>query len=247
MTKKKKHWLRFAITIVALFFILFSIVYLVFIRDWNRPVPFPVEEIKKITCFQNRSAREAPAVLNSIYQACGAQEQSLERESVSFIRKAELEDTCADVLSLEYIFWYSPEDPLFQERPFQQLRASRVNVSVYPKGAVLETWPSNHLAFASNKEEIEQRLDENYGQWRPLYRLLMQSGSGDGFSYEITPYDRAKNEFCYADGNDGSAYAFLTFGEYQMNLDEWTQDSKRYACLPVVLQDLADLLQKIAS
>lgn len=245
MTKRTIRWLIFGISMMLL--LLISILYFVFIRDWNRPVPFPAEEVKKITYFQGRSAGDASAVLNDIYHACGAEEKSLERGSGSFTRRAELTVTGKEVLSLEYTFWFSPDDPLFQDRPFQQIRASRVNVYIYPEGASLETWPSDHLAFASNREEVDRRMDENYGRLRPLYRLFEQKGKAENVSYFVTPYDRSKNEFYDADGNDGSAYAFLAFGEYRINLDEWTQDSKRYACMPIVLQDLENLFQNSES
>lgn len=68
MTKRTIRWLIFGISMMLL--LLISILYFVFIRDWNRPVPFPAEEVKKITYFQGRSTGEAPVVLNSIYRAC---------------------------------------------------------------------------------------------------------------------------------------------------------------------------------
>lgn len=90
-------------------------------------------------------------------------------------------------------------------------------------------------------------MDENYGRLRPIYRLFEQKGKAENGSYFVTPYDRSKNEFYDTDGNDGSAYAFLAFGEYRINLDEWTQDSKHYACMTIVLQDLVNLFQNIES
>lgn len=239
MPKRAVRWLIFGLCLALLLMIL----YFAFIRDWNRPVPFPAEAVKKITYFQGRSAGEAPAVLNTIYLACGGEEQSIEREGFSFTRKAELAD--ADVLSMAYVFWYSPQDSLFQDRPFQQIRASRVNVSIYPQSTSLAAWDTQNPAFASSEAEITQRMNETYGRFRPLYRLFEQKGKTENGSYFVTPYDRSKNEFHYADGNDGSAYAFLTFGEYRINLDEWTQDSKRYACLPLALGDLMELFQQI--
>lgn len=68
MTKRTIRWLIFGISMMLL--LLISILYFVFIRDWNRSVPFPAEEVKKITYFQGRSAEDASAVLNSIYRAC---------------------------------------------------------------------------------------------------------------------------------------------------------------------------------
>lgn len=49
MTKRTIRWLIFGISMMLL--LLISILYFVFIRDWNRPVPFPAEEVKKITYF----------------------------------------------------------------------------------------------------------------------------------------------------------------------------------------------------
>lgn len=224
--------------------VLFCLLYWFYLRDWECSVPVNLEVVQGIDYFQDRSQEECDALFSAVDRI--GKEAHTSDDSIRYRRRVcwEKAPSC---LSIDYTFFRSADDPLFERSDLlSHDDASWINVLIYPRFMkdMIYTEDLSSLMLATDEAQIKKEMSKEYGRFRPIYNLFVQKGKTEDFSYYITPYNRTKNEYGMADGDDCVAYAFLRFGEYQINLYEHTHDGKRYQCLPLVLQDLADLFRE---
>lgn len=240
---KKKYKYIILILILLLLFILF---YLFYLRDWSRPVNVDVSVMQEVTYFHDQPAEQYGTLFSSLCEQ-HPEKEKVETGPLSFTREIEWANDEKTYLSIVYQFQGEGADQLNSPADYlSSADAGMVIVSIYSVSEKDSLYTSvlQSLKNATDEIQLKKEMSKEYGKFRPIYNLFVKKGSKDDFAYYITPYNRCKNEYGMTDGDDCVAYAFFRFGEYQINLYESTNDVTQYQCMPLVLQDLADLFRE---
>lgn len=226
--------------------VLFCLLYWFYFRDWECSVPVNLEVVQGIDYFHDQPAEQYGTLFSSLCEQ-HPEKEKVETGPLSFTREIEWANDEKTYLSIVYQFQGEGADQLNSPADYlSSADAGMVIVSIYSVSEKDSLYTSvlQSLKNATDEIQLKKEMSKEYGRFRPIYNLFVKKGSKDDFAYYITPYNRCKNEYGMTDGDDCVAYAFFRFGEYQINLYESTNDVTQYQCMPLVLQDLADLFRE---
>ena len=239
----KKFRIRYIL--LALFIILWALIYFFYVRDWMKPAKVNIDTMRSVTYFNNKSDTET--ALQGIVKACnngyalkeGEEVRVLNKElgykRIAYISSCE-SGTCVDI---SYMF----EDAERPDYPFSRVRGNvRVLIfkNSYFKFNIL-TGPKFKYPSSMSFVELKEKNKSEYGRFSPVFNSMSKHGKEADFEYYVSPLIRSKNEFGFTYGNDGSVDLIFIYGDYAVYISEYFKN-KDVLFYPIVIEELAELL-----